>query len=296
MESAKVQFNKNSEERRKRRTKFLFIGLLILIIIIAGSVAFLRKESMQITQVQVVGVEALDIEAIEQSVYAALSGNYVWIIPKSNVLLFSKSNLEQQLLTTYPGIQQATVSFKNRFTLLITITEKQPLGVWCATETHCYFIDTSGIMYKSAPVFSDGIFIRFSGSVVPIDSGVIKGRFMDSEQFLNLKDLLGELKKYPVQVLTADINKSRDITMRIETIKGYTLSRMTKLLVTTESGNATILQNLDLLMRDKNFTSALVSRGKDLETIDFRFPGKIYYKFKNAGSSTQLDSATSTHE
>jgi cell division septal protein FtsQ len=76
MESPKVQFNKNSEERRKRRTKFLFVALLLLVIIIVGLIGFLRKDSFQVTGVEVSGTHALSPRDIIQKAKENFSGNY----------------------------------------------------------------------------------------------------------------------------------------------------------------------------------------------------------------------------
>jgi hypothetical protein len=43
---------------------------------------------------------------------------------------------------------------------------------------------------------------------------------------------------------------------------------------------------LSLLDRDKDFLMAMESHPGDLEYIDFRFPNKIIYKFKQGGDTS----------
>ncbi len=284
MEPIKVQFNKNSEERRKRRTKFLFVALLAFTILTAGTVAFLRRSDFQVTDVQVRGVQALDSNDILRQAHADFSGYYLWVIPKSNILLFSKRALRERLMQEFPGIDSLIVSFNTRNAITITVTEKEPTDVWCRTTDDCYFIDPTGMIYRQAPVFSDGIYIVFSGSTLELPSNIIRARFISEQDFTTTKKIVADLKEYPISVLGVHSEDTGDISLRIENIKGHKLSTATKLLVTIATNQQSIIQNLDLLMADKGFTNALVSRGHELEVIDFRFPGKIYYKFKNGNS------------
>lgn len=293
MESPKVQFNKNSEERRKRRTKFLFVALLLLVIIIAGSIGFLRKETFQVTQVEVSGTRALDPQDIIRKAREDFSGNYLWLIPKSNILLFSKMALEAQLLNQFPGIDSLDISFRDKNTVSINVHEKAPTDIWCKDAATCYFIDNSGLIYKPAPSFSQGVFVMFTGNTIELPDDVIRARFVPATSFDTLKNLIKQLAAYPVSVTGIQLEPQGDIVLTIDRIKTYNLGTSTQLLITDQVGVTTIVDNLSILMNDKTFTNGLLAKGGDLETIDFRFPAKIYYKFKN-GAPIPSESATTT--
>ncbi len=293
MESPKVQFNKNSEERRKRRTKFLFVALLLLVIIIAGLVGFLRKESFQVTGVEVSGTRALSPRDIIQKAKENFSGNYAWVIPRSNILLFSKRSVKLQLLNQFPGIESLDISFKDKNTVSITVHEKEPTNIWCKAADDCYFIDDSGLIYKSAPTFSDGVYVTFTGNTIELPEEVIRARFVSVTLFSQLRTIIQQLDQYPVSITGVRLNNEGDITLRIDRIKTYTLGPATELLITNQVDIKTITDNLTILTNDKTFTNGLIAKGSDLETIDFRFPAKIYYKFKN-GTTIPSGSATTT--
>lgn len=293
MESPKVQFNKNSEERRKRRTKFLFVALLLLVIIIVGAVGFLRKESFQVTQVEISGTRALDPREIIRKTRDDFSGNYLWLIPKSNILLFSKRSLRAQLLNQFPGIESLDISFRNKNTVSITVHEKAPTDIWCKDATTCYFIDDSGLIYKPAPSFSEGVFVTFTGNTIELPEDVIRARFVSVAEFGMLRSLIQQLNAYPVSITGIRLDPQGDIMLSIDQIKTYSLGTSTQLLITDQVSVATMVDNLSILMNDKTFTNGLLAKGGDLETIDFRFPAKIYYKFKN-GASIPSESATTT--
>ena len=302
MENPKVQFNRNSEERRKRRTKVLFIALLLFLMAIAGGVAFLRKADMQITRVTVTGTRALDPEGIQKAALASVEGNYVWVIPRSNTLLFSKRKLQASLLQEFPGIDSLEISFADRNTIAVAVTEKHADNVWCQSATSCYFIDDTGLIYEPSPVFSDGVYTTFSGSVIQMGDSVIRSRFVSAAAFENVKLIIAKLTAYPVSVLGALFDPTGDVSLRISNLKNYSVSSSSLILVASDTTADTVSQDLDLLLADKSFTNALTARPADLQTIDLRFPQKIYYKFKNGtatdtaagGAAGTATSATTT--
>lgn len=291
MDSPKVQFNKNSEERRKRRTKFLFIALLLIIVFLVGMVAFLRKESFQVVNVEVVGARALSARDIIQQARQDFSGNYAWVIPKSNILLFSKREVRSLLMNQFPGIESLTIDFKDKNSIRIEITEKDPTDIWCTNQGDCYFIDGTGLIYKKAPTFSDGVYIRFTGSTIDMPTDVIRSRFTSVELFTRLRSFVEQLNRIPLSVTGITLGPQGDINLTIDRIKTYTLGNTTQLLITQETDLATINDNISILLNDKTFTNGLIAKASELETIDFRFPAKIYYKFKN-GTPVSSDSSS----
>ncbi|MEI8223685.1 MAG: hypothetical protein WCG20_01025 [bacterium] len=293
MESPKVQFNKNSEERRKRRTKFLFVALLLLVIMIVGIIGFLRKESFQVTGVEVSGARALSTRDIIQKAKEDFSGNYAWVIPRSNILLFSKRSVKSQLLEQFPGIESLDISFKDKNTVSIVVHEKEPTDIWCKTTDDCYFIDDTGLIYKPSPAFSSGVYVTFTGNTLELPTDVIRARFISVTLFSKLRTIIQQLQQYPVSVTGVHLDSEGDIALRIDRIKTYTLGAMTELLITDQVDMQTIIDNLTILTNDKTFTNGLIAKGSDLETIDFRFPAKIYYKFKN-GAAIPSESSTTT--
>lgn len=291
MESPKVQFNKNSEERRKRRTKFLFIALLLCIVFLVGIIAFLRKESFQVVNVEVSGTRALSARDIIQQARQDFSGNYAWIIPKSNILLFSKRSVKSQLLNQFPGIESLAIDFKDKNSVHISVQEKDPTDIWCKDQDHCYFIDATGLIYKQAPVFSDGVYVRFTGSTLEMPQDVIRSRFTSVEAFTGLHNLINELKRASVSIIGVSFEPEGDIALQVDQIKTYFLGSSTQLLITPQTDKTTIIDNITILLNDKTFTNGLIAKSADLETIDFRFPAKIYYKFKN-GTPVSSDSSS----
>lgn len=284
MEPVKVQFNKNSEERRKRRTKFLFVALLACAIFLAAAIAVLRMPSLQVSRLTVQGTEAMDPVEITEMARRDIAGTYAWVIPRGNILIFSKRALRQALSEQFPGIESIEVLFADRDEITVNIVEKLPRYVWCRDSAECYFVDKKGVMYRTAPVFSRGVYVLFSGNTKDVPPVAIKESFMLADQFERVDKLVQSLDSYPAQVVSVRVTPDKDLAIGIEKIKNDTLAADSELLVTMDASGEAVAQGLDTLLSDKGFANALVSRGKDLESIDLRFPSKIYYKFRNGGT------------
>lgn len=290
METPRGGFNKNSEERRKKRTKVLFVLLLLLIVIAAGIIIFLRKSDLQITSVTVAGTRALDPKEIEQVVNTSLQGNYGYLIPKSNTLLFSKQKTKSLIMNRYPGIYNVVTKFTDRGSIVVTVSEKESEHMWCTTGA-CYFIDDAGVVYRDAPLFSDGVYTYFSGSLgtlMPETGSRISSRFVSEPDYKLLLNYFSVLSQFPMVLHEIAIDENRDITIRFSQIKNYKTSNQSVVKVRLDENPRTIITTITLLLADKSFLNALIAKGGDLELIDLRFEGKIFYKFKNA---TQIDAA-----
>jgi hypothetical protein len=200
------------------------------------------------------------------------------IIPRTNTLLFSKSGMRKFLIDRIPSITDASIDFTNRNLITITITEKKPDSVWCR-DTDCYFIDQTGMIYEPSPQFSDGVFVTFTGSTIPVDETPLRSRFVPASTFLSLKSIVADLRQYPFSVVGVDLQDTGDIALRIDQVKNFFVSPRTQILVTKDTSSESIVDSMDLLLKNSDFTSTLSTKGKNLQYLDFRFPGKIYYKF-----------------
>lgn len=280
MERSRVTFDKNSQAGKERRTKVLFVVLLGFLILIVAAIAFMRRPEFQITDVTVTGVKSLDPATVIRVAHTVMAGNYLAIIPRTNAILFSKSKLEAVLKDQIPTIAQVHVSFSERNVLMVSLVEKKPTFVWCNT-TDCYFVDRGGMLYEIAPRFSDGVFVIFTGAILPGQDALVGSRFALPDQFLKLTSIINDLKEYPLDVLAVDIRDTGDIAMRFNSIKKVNVNPNAYLLFAKDTITKEALQTLDVIMADKTFFEALTSKGNLLEYIDVRIPGKVYYKFIN---------------
>lgn len=277
MEKGSVQLDKNSQVRKARRVKFLFIWILLILAIGAGIIGFFNRKEFQIQSIQVVGTKSLDSTAIQAAVQHSISGSYGLIIPRTNALLFSKQRTEHTLMQLFPALSHVAINFTDRNNIVITIDEKKPQFVWCSDPTTCYFVDNNGMIYDSAPIFTPGVFITLTGGEIADPVHPLRSFFLPTYKFNVFKNKLESLEEYPLNIL--EVHYDKDITFTIDSIKGTLVNPQTQIITTEGAISADITSALDLLLRDKTFAATLATQENLLEYIDLRFPGKIYYKF-----------------
>ncbi len=275
MEKTSIQLDKNSQVRRARRLKFLFVSVLFLILIVAGIIGFLRKKQYQITSIEIAGTQALDEELVKKQTESFLKGNYFVVIPRTNALLISKSALREYLLDAIPSLNDARIDFASSNEMTVTVHEKKPKYVWCQEST-CYFVDEQGVIYAESPTFSDGVFLKFKGGISFEDSP-LKKMFVSRDKFMTTLGMVELLKKFPMEV--AEVSFGTDTALRVTSIKGLVVGSNSNILISDKANESSIAQSIELIVNDKTFSTALATKGSSLEYVDLRFPGKIYYKF-----------------
>lgn len=271
--SSTIKLDKNSELRRIRRTKLFFVFLLFLLLILGGIVGFLRKKEFQISTITVSGTKSFDPNLILKAAHTYLDGHYAIIIPKTNTLLLSKTDLSDFITNELPSIKSATITFKEKNSIDISVTEKKPSYVWC--NTTCYFVDDTGMIYEESPQFTPGMFMTFSGGTV--DENPIKNHFASTATFNEILKTIASLHQMGITIL--GINLGDDIAIHVDSIKNTVLGKDSQIIITQEESSQNIINALGLLMNDKVFREALATKGHLLQYIDIRFPDKIYYKF-----------------
>jgi cell division septal protein FtsQ len=279
MQSTSPLFNKNQEERRKKRAKLIWGALFLCIVLVVALVAGLRHPWIQIQGVVVGPVKTLDTTEVLRHVEHELTGNYVWVIPKTNTLLFSKQHMIQSLEQTFPQIAATSLTLDHEKKLHVDITEKESFGLWCLDESMCYFIDDKGILFREAPKFSRGVYLTFHGTTREQPS-VLRDMPFTLEKFQALRDLVQKFQTH--RMIVSDVsfdNLSGDITLTSDMIRDRGVGGV-KILLHDTSDLVASFESIDLLFQEKKFQEQFNGNPEDLESIDVRFPGKIFYKFR----------------
>ncbi len=282
--------------------KWLFLVILVILLILAGMIGFLRQPSLQITTIRVEGTRSLDPARVQESAQSFISGFHAWVIPRSNVLLVSKRAWSEQLLHTIPTLEFVSIELIDRTHAIVHVVERDPAYVWCTAGAsgvpsapaapisaipECYFVDGDGYVFEPAPVFSDGVYLIFRGGPLTSNPEPLRNVVISEDSFSLLEKLLAALRSRAMTVTEVVFLPEGDIKLLFDSLGGQIVKASTYLLVTQHASPEKVVQMLDLMMQDVAFDEKFKAVPGDLEYIDFRFENKIIYKWKGGGETTQ---------
>src|SRR3989338_737777 len=160
------------ELMKKRRDKikfkivfWLFAGLTFLALL-----SFLSGiRSLNIQAIDVQGNEVVSSEYIRESAESILNGKYFGLVPKSNFLIYPKSEIVEAIRDKWKRIDELEVEIASPTRLQISIKEREEAHTWCrelgdTTENkteQCYFMDKDGYIFDEAPFFSGSVYFKF---------------------------------------------------------------------------------------------------------------------------------------
>lgn len=284
---------RNQKTSLKEKRHFPWKRLMAIIVtlgILFGIVYFLRHPKFQISVVSVVGTTVLDVEDISSSIRRDLQGSWLWIFPRTSVLLINDKVLERNLKQEFSRIENISVKRTNLHSIEATIKEFDAIYLWCiksikkeeesdqsAMPAHagqvdeCYFMDKQGVVYSKAPVFSGTAYPKiFTGA--PIDELPFQGILPDSiSQIEELQKRLSEINITPVAF--------RAISPRELQVDFLHNKMVAKLLIDPTVPVETSLEYLFSGIRTQPLAGLFHNENKRLLYIDVRFSNKVVYKF-----------------
>lgn len=278
--SAKNRFYKtkrsNSLAARRLRARVI-IGVLILIIFAIGIFClswFLSRPFIVINDVAVSGNSLVADDEIKAAAKNILAGSYFGLFAKSNIFLYPEKIIQKTLAAAFPAIKNVRGNLKNWQTLQLSVEEREPFALWCqsADSANCFYIDKDGLIFSVAAVFSDNIFLKFTGGQITASSSPIVGKnFLPTDEFHRITFFLDFLS--PLGLTPIIFEASTD---------GYQISLKdgSRLIIGAAADLSVILKNLETILRSDNLKKAL-ARGGGIDYIDLRYGNKIFYKFKN---------------
>lgn len=279
--------------RRRGNGSRILLKILNLILILAflGVVVYLLFFSpfLVISKINVSGTENLDSGAVRDTVATEISGKYLNLIPKNNIILAGGGKLEKSLIVRFRRIGQVEVKKTFPDTLSIAVSEKKSALILSSAGKNLV-INPEGAAYAEAdfeaadlgendlPVLHDegNKNIQLSESI--LDSAYVR-YILDIEE--KLKGDLGiEIDKNfrTPQLISGDI--------RVATVQGWQIYFNESIPVQKE------IDMLGLVMQEKIDKDRI----QDLEYVDLRIDNKVYYKFKNSDQPQQDDSSADVED
>src|SRR3989344_7136850 len=274
-----VHFYKNKRQNSlvvRRRRKLMITGVLILIIFVTtilGLSWFLSQPFIVINNLVVSGnllIATDDILAVTKKI---ITDSYFGLFAKSNIFFYPSKTIKKTLAATFPAIKNIHGNLENWQTLKLSVEERTPFGLWCQSvdTTACFYLDDNGLIFSAAAVFSDNIFLKFTGGEINASSSPLGKNFLPSDEFRRVSFFLDSLVPFGLIPIVFEANPNE---YRIYSKNGGWL------IINTADDLSQVLENLENIFRSDNFKKALARSGV-IDYIDLRYGNKFFYKFKN---------------
>jgi hypothetical protein len=249
-----------------RRRKLLIVLSFIIILVIAG-VVILRLERLQIKTVTVSGAIVIGQDVVMDVVKKELDQNYFWLLPKSSVALYPKTQLKEKLFSTFPRFEHVGLTLKGSSELEITVVERKPEALYCAGEA-CYFLDEKGFVFDRAPIFSNGVYFIFTKET-PLENPLGQALLPGAE--------FGSLSKFLEDLQNLGFRPDR-LTLSFDEIE-IEMSEGSRILLALPAQYELLLANLEAFLKNE---VALKSEDfqAQIQELDLRTSNKIFYKYR----------------
>ena len=138
-----IFFKKNKSGSAKNLKR----GLLIAFVFFVAYFIFF-SEFFIIKKIDINGNKTISNKNIEKIIKNENSNPILAIFPGNNFFLTNEEKIEKKLLSEFSEIKTITIKKKLPDTIKAEIVEKNPLILWCRTES-CYYLDTEGIAFMA---------------------------------------------------------------------------------------------------------------------------------------------------
>lgn len=254
------------KKKQRKKQILLWSFVFLFMVVLVGVVYVLNLPKFQITQIEIQGNHLVEKEQIEQKINTLLSEKILGIIPNSNVFIFSKTNLYNELIQNQT-IKEVDVYKKLFNTLYVVIEEHQKKTLYCEDDTYqkCLYVNEEGLAYALVDTF-----------IIPEQETVI---FIENNT-KQIGEYVSEQEIY--QGLMQFIKSIGQVELRIKSI--VLLEDGVIELITREDSKI-IMSVFDDF--EKNFINLIAlfeqeifskERVQEIEYIDIRFGNKLFYK------------------
>jgi len=253
-------------------SRFLFWALLI---VFSANCVYLLFFStfLDVGKIDIRGNQDISSEEISQVVEKSLEGKYFKYFPRNNYFLVSKAAIGGAVKNNFNRLEVASIEKKFPDTAVVQVIERKAELVWCSGGV-CYFVDKSGLVYGGATGAEDDLragnfLVVVDDSAIPVDIGKTKINpdyigYIESANAM----IRGDLGLEPVASYHTPGIASQEISVMtgegwiLKTSSEYSVDEAKKIIQT-------------LFEKDLNEETR-----KNLEYLDLRVKGKIYYKTK----------------
>lgn len=255
---------KSLKEKKPILKRRWFWVLILGLFITAALIYFLFFfEPFQISNIIILGAEKISSDKLGQSVERGIG--------LKSIFFADTHKIESQVLEEFPTVEKVLVKRKLPGAIVVDITERAPIGVYCAGEAgpdlKCFLIDKNGIIFQAFQGLGDDFVI--------IRQGIEDGNLYAGKSILakNIADTISKIQnnlKSNFQINLGKALVTSPLRLDVATSEGWNIY-----FSLGQSPNIDEqLLKLDLLLQGEITAEAR----KSLRYIDLRFSDRAYYK------------------
>lgn len=239
------------------------------VVIIIGIIFFIRASRLQVREVTVVDTHVADPIEVSQFVLNELSGHYLWILPKSSIVLVTPETLALRIKEQFPRFRAVSVDRASVHSLTVTVDEYAGTYLWCDDE--CSFMDEQGTVFADAPVFSGSAYLKiYNGERQPFPFQGISPK--ELAMIATIQERLTAIGIDPVEFRFENEHK-------LSVVFAHNTSEA-HIFFDPMSDIEGALQALYTGLRTDPLMRLYHDRTQVLQYLDVRFDSKVVYKFQ----------------
>lgn len=256
-------------KKRKKITRIKYGFFVVIAGLFIFGLSYVSKiNSLTIASVDIVGNKSTAAAELAAIVEKDTNGSYMKLFSKRNALLYPKGAIENSVLDAVPRIKSAKIDLVGFTKATLTVTEREPFALWCATI--CYFLDSDGLVFAAAPDFSGSTFVRYRGALD--ETVAINSHFLTPARFKLLSEFVQKVTSFGLAPQTVVMSGESDFEMKLKNGGSITFDDTSDLSKTFDNLQIIITQSKSGLSKQA-FIDAI-------EYIDLRFGNKVFYKLK----------------
>src|SRR3989338_8462541 len=124
-----------------------------------------------------------------------LAGNYLFIFPRNNVLLYPRSSIVSELLRENPMYANVEVGAKNPRAVEVVVAKRTPKSIWCGKArllpAPCLLLDEEGVAYEAAPASQQIVYTSYYGD---LKGSTLPRQYLTEDTYRSLGALVAALE------------------------------------------------------------------------------------------------------
>lgn len=273
--------SQNKKKIRKIKINHSIIFRILFVIFLGVVIySFVFSNFLEVSEIEISGLETLNQKEMEESARNIISGNYIGFIPKNNILFIIRNSFGEKLTEEFKKIEEIEIKkdFPNR--LVVKIKERKLVLILCS-QGNCFFVDNKGYAYASVDfnseeVRQDNLVKLIDESENPIAEGDLVLRTSFVEFIFSIADEIKE--KSNIEITNEYRSKSLiSEEVIIQTDKGWDIYLSSSFPIEKSARILKTILNKQISLKEAN----------ELEYIDLRSENKAFYRMKGDGAKEE---------